>query len=233
MGVADDAAAVMAVVAYKAMKLRKTFDRPRAVVDGLRLEYAPAPTGPAAPFSMFTQVIRATIRTLLFQQGPQDFPYARDVTRTVLPIAVLANYLQLRLTVAPVAALALSMLELAALALAVGLLLNLRGLINRLQQTLNALFATNAVFTLMLLPLVAELAPLLKLVAEDPQALEQADLPAHLRFGMIGLSLWNLAVITHVLRHALGLGIGLGAGLAVCCTVFVYVAVQGASNVFA
>ena len=180
---------------------------------------------------MFAQVIRATIRTLLFQQGPQDFPYARDVTRTVLPIAVLANYLQLRLTVSPVAAVALSMLELAALALAVGLLLNMRGLINRLQQTVNTLFATNAVFTL-LLPLVVELAPILQQVAENPEALEAADLPAHLRFGMIGLSLWNLAVISHVLRHALSLGIGLGAGLAICCTVFVYVVVQGAASLF-
>lgn len=199
---------------------------------------------------MFAQVVRATFRTLLFRQGPQDFPFARDVTRTVLPLAVLANYLQLRLTVPPLPAVALAMLELAALGIAVGLLLNLRGLINRLQQTLNALYATNAVFTLALLPLVAELAPILKLAAENPDVLKTTKLPSHLYYGIIVLPLWNLAVISYVLRHALNLGVGIGlglglspglsvalsvalsVGLAVCCTVFVYVVVQGASRLF-
>ncbi len=179
---------------------------------------------------MFSQLARTTLRILLFQQGPQDFPYAREAVRIVLPFAVLANYLQLQLTMAPVPALLMSLVELFALLIAVLALLNLRGLVNRLQQTMNTLYATNAVFTLALLPLVAQLAPILQAAAENPQMFDASMIPAWVRWGMVLLSFWNLAVMAHVLRHALDFGIGLGIAVALLCTVFVYGVVQAASQ---
>lgn len=177
---------------------------------------------------MLTRILRVTAGIILLRMGPQDFPYAREAGRIVVPAAVLANFLQLRLTQDAVPALVLSAIEPLALALAAVALLQMRGLVHRAQQTVHALLATGAVFALAMVPIVAELAPLLADAAQDPAVLEQV--PAWLRWSAVILSLWNLVAMAHILRHALDTRFAVGLLAALGCVIFVFFVVQLAAS---
>ncbi len=78
-----------------------------------------------------------------------------------------------------------------------------RGKLARLKQTLTALFGTDTLLTTMSLPLAAYRFP----STTDPTAWGGLDLT--LSFVQLGLWLWSLLVLSHILRHALELPLAL------------------------
>ena len=171
---------------------------------------------------MLANAVRITLRLMMFRSGPQDFPYSNQATQIVAPLAVLANFLQFRFTLPPTPALVQAVVSLATLVCAVMLLLQMRNLFNRAQQTCNALFATNCAFTLLLIPVLMPIAPVLQEIAANPDAMEQAQIPGVPMLMMFGLSIWNLGVTAHILRHALDLRPWLAVGLSISLAFFVF-----------
>ena len=124
---------------------------------------------------------------------------------------------------------AVSVLVLGAMVVA---LLNMRKLTERASQTCNSLFAVNAVFTLMMLPLVSSLAPIVEAASKNDVELASMEIPMFLRLGVIGVSIWNLGVMGNIFRHSLNVGLGLGIGLAFCSALFVVMAVGAFGSLF-
>lgn len=164
---------------------------------------------------MLTQAATATLRILLFRAGPQDFPYSPRLTRVLLPVALLVNYAVLAVAL-PSAALAVIMA--AAMVIGMGIavrsVLRLRSLDSRYTQTYHALLSTSATLTLVLILPMAQIAPELRALAENPQLLDQGPSSVRLPTGptvMINLlNLWNFAVTAHIFRHAAGVRLWVG-----------------------
>lgn len=162
---------------------------------------------------MFVQAATITFRILLFRAGPQDMPYSQELTRVLLPAAVVANFwiFSMALPLAMSAAMALAMI--AGVALITNTLLKARRLGDRFNQTFNALLATGAVLTLLLLPPFAQVAPTLVKATQNPQMLEHPEnleLPQGAVMLMNLLNFWNLGVTAHIFRHAMNVSFGFG-----------------------
>lgn len=168
---------------------------------------------------MLNQAATAAIRILLFRAGPQDFPYSASLTRAVVAFAVLAGFLQYRLTLPDGQALVQAAAGVAVLAVVTQLLLKWRRLSNRLQQTLNSLYATSAIMTAVLLAPLASIAPHMVRIAENPELARTDPLPALPAFAVMLLSLWHFCVTAHIYRHALDAPMGVGALAALMSTV--------------
>ncbi|MBI3170980.1 MAG: hypothetical protein HYZ32_00110 [Hydrocarboniphaga effusa] len=166
---------------------------------------------------MFAQVIAVTFRILGFRAGPQDFPYDPKLTWPLAATAAAANFL-IFVQVLPIASsVALAAAMVGGTALVTHSVLRARALLSRFNQTLNALLATTALLTLMLLPLFAQVAPALREIAAQPELLENPDalkLPQGAVFLMNLLNFWNFAVTAHILRHAANVQLWIGIVIA-------------------
>ncbi len=181
---------------------------------------------------MYAQTFAVTLRILGFRAGPQDFPFDPRLTAPLMLLAGLANFLVFVqvLPVASSAAMAAAMI--AATALVTRSVLRARDLLSRYNQTFNALLATAAALTFMLLPLFAQVAPSLREVAANPELLEQADalkLPQGVVFLMNLLNFWNFGVTAHIFRHAANvqLWVGVVIALIIAFVVLFFVAFAG------
>lgn len=168
----------------------------------------------------FNQAAAITLRILLFRAGPQDFPFSPELTRVVLALMLATAWLQSQLTLAPLAAAVHAGATIAVWALFTRALLQARGLLNRYPQTLNALFATTVVVTLLMLAPLSALAPYAQALAEYQEATRQEPAPAAIpppplpvlpAFAALLLSLWNFIVSAHIYRHALDVRPAMGA----------------------
>lgn len=168
---------------------------------------------------MLNQAAATALRMLLFRAGPQDFPFAEGLTRVLASLAVLAAFLQFRLTLPATQALVHALATIAALAGFTLLLLQARGLANRHPQTLNSLFATDIFFTPLMLGPVAAMAPHLLRIAENPEAAQDASVPAGPALLWIVLASWNFLVSAHIYRHALNTHFGVGALVAMLAAI--------------
>lgn len=148
---------------------------------------------------MLNQAAAVALRIALFRAGPQDMPFAPALMRITLPLALLAAFLQYRLTLPTPAALAHALGWVAALALFTHVVLQSRGLANRFRQTLDSLLLVDSAMTALMLPALAVLA----------------------------VSLWNFLVTAHVYRHALDARPAVGALVALLATL-VTVSLAGA-----
>lgn len=168
---------------------------------------------------MFNQAASAALRILLFRAGPQDFPYAPSLTRVVVPLTALVWFLQYRLTLPPLSAVVHTGAALAALAGFTYSLLQMRGLLNRMRQTFDSLLLTDCALTLLLLPPLSALAPIMKRIAENPDLARTEVLPALPSFAVMGVSLWNFMVTAHIYRNALNTGLGVGSLVALLAAI--------------
>ena len=160
---------------------------------------------------MPNQIAATALRILLFRAGPQDFPYSETLSRAIVPLTALVWFLQYRLTLPLVQALVQAMASLAVLASFSYVVLQKRGLLNRLRQTLDSLFLTDAALTVVLLPPLSVLAPHMLRIADNPELAKTEPLPALPALAVIALSLWNFLVSAHIYRHALNTGFGMGS----------------------
>lgn len=166
---------------------------------------------------MLNELARITLKLLQFRAGPQDFPYSMPMTRAVAFAAFVVSYLQYRLTLPPLVAAVHAAVTLGVMAMLTWQLLGWRKLGNRTLQTISSLFATGTALTVLLLPLLAVIAPQMVRLAENPDRAATEALPALPMLGVMVLSFWNLAVSAHIYRNALNLHfvVGLAVSLLV------------------
>lgn len=184
---------------------------------------------------MLSSVLAATVRLLLFRAGPQDFPFSQTpaLTRSCVAFGALAAALpQLSAAPAPAALLFGAMLVLS-LFVFVRLMLRLRKLENRFQQTFNALLCAIGALWLLALPAWAAVLPAVgeaqrKLIADpaiadsparlaELQAAMQAAIPPQAAFLLFVVCVWQFAVTGRVLGQATDSGTFGGVGLALLC----------------
>lgn len=181
---------------------------------------------------MFAQVFAVTLRILGFRAGPQDFPYDPRLTAPLALLAVAANFLIFVQVLPAPSSAAMAAAMVGGTALVARSVLRARGLLGRFTQTFNALMATAALLTLLLLPLFAQVAPALREIAAQPELLENPDalkLPQGVVFLMNLLNFWNFAVTAHILRHAANvqLWVGILIALIIAFVVLFFVAFAG------
>lgn len=166
---------------------------------------------------MLASLFNVTLRALILRAGPQDFPFDPRLTAPLALFAGAANAAMFAQVLPLGSAVAMAAALVAGLALITRTLLRMRKLEARAQQTLAALLATNALLTLALVPLFMQVAPVFKLIAENPALLEQPDavkMPQGIAFVMNVLNLWSFVVTASIFRHAANVSLGIGFLLA-------------------
>jgi hypothetical protein len=167
---------------------------------------------------MPNQAFAAALKILLFRAGPQDFPYSETLARAIVPLTGLIWFLQYRLTLPVQQAIVQAVASLAVLAAFSYFLLQKRGMLNRLRQTLDALYLCDALLTLAVLPPLSLIAPQMIRMAENPELARTESLPALPALAVMALSMWNFLVNAHVYRNALDTHFGVGALTALLST---------------
>ena len=151
-------------------------------------------------------LVRPFLQICLLRLGPQDLPYSRLLLGMVLLAHTLTGVLaSWQLLAAPSAVLA-GLTGTLMLAGMVALVLALQRRAARITQTLTALAGSLALLDLVAIPLNAWWES-----SHDGGSVSN-PLPAFLLLALLG---WNLGVIGHVLRHALGVAWFIGVGIAV------------------
>lgn len=172
---------------------------------------------------MLTQAFWTSLRILAFRAGPEDLPY--DVSgklSRVCWIFALLSFTSLFALILPVApALFGALIAVVSIWLVTRGVLRLRGLQNREQQTLNALLLSNALLTLLMIPVFAQLAPVfLELfnqlkahpeLSNTPDQWPQPPAAAAVLIDFLGL--WQLVVCTRIFSVATGGGTLRGIGM--------------------
>jgi GAF domain-containing protein len=141
----------------------------------------------------------------LLRKGPQHVPDAPVLLRLTAIAYGLSGLLVSLITLAAPAALFLTLLDLALLSGLTYGLLRFRGYLERLSQTLTALFGAGTLLQLVALPLVIWLTQ--ESVARTAGQEAMPELPSLLYFFLFG---WNIAVLAHIVRQALSFTLGGG-----------------------
>lgn len=153
-------------------------------------------------------LIKLFLAICLFRKGPQDIPLSAVLLKLSLTIYAVVGLILTGLeTGLPEAALQV-LLEMGMMLGFVWISLKAAGKLPRLTQTMTAMLGTDALISSLAIPLLA----LLK--GEPPIPI------AHLL--LLSLTFWHIAVISHILRHALSQSLGLGIGLAIVYLVASY-----------
>lgn len=151
----------------------------------------------------FMPLARLLIDLLLLRRGPQDMPASTNVLYGAAVAYCILLFMQVRI-IAPVgSAIFQAVVSTVALGLYTYTLMRLRGYPGRVRQTLVALFAAGATFSLLNLGPTAVMAPfILALSQSGPVATIPQPSPVAAVAGA-ALAFWTLAVFAHVYRHAL------------------------------
>jgi hypothetical protein len=152
---------------------------------------------------MLAPAFTTALRILAFRAGPQDFPYSRRLAESAAGLTLLVSFLQYQLTLPPIQAALQAAASTAVFASFTWGMLYARRLPNRAAQTLSSLFLTGALLSLLLLPALSELAPIMLRIAQDPELAKTETLPAGPAMTVMLLSLWNFAVFANIFRYAL------------------------------
>lgn len=169
--------------------------------------------------SLLQQAAVVAARISIFRAGPQDLPYAPALTQLTLPVVVVAAFLQYRLTLPDLQAVVHALAWVAALSLFTFALLQSRGLVNRLRQTLDSLFLTSAGMGLLVLAPFSAIAPHLLRIADNPELTRTEPVPPLPALAFIAVSLWNFMVSAHIYRHALNTHPAVGALVALLAVI--------------
>ena len=146
----------------------------------------------------------------LLQLRPQDLPASGFLVGFSVGLYVLINTIGAALTLGPMTAIVATAFHTALLLGLTYLILWARELTPRYNQTVSALAGSNVVLTFIALPML-----IWQQQSQDP-----ALAPA---FIMLGLMIWNLAIVGHILRHALNVHFLIGTVLAV---LYMYISVS-------
>jgi hypothetical protein len=181
---------------------------------------------------LLNQAAGTALRIARFRAGPQDMPYAPELTRFTVPFAIIAAFLQYRLTLPTLPALAHALAWVAALGLFTHVILQSRGLANRFRQTFDSLLLVDSSMTVLMLPALAVLAPQMARFAANPELARTETLPGLPALAVLIVSLWNFLITAHVYRHALNASPAIGALMALLGTL-VTISLAGAVGALA
>ncbi len=152
-----------------------------------------------------TTLLTRLIQIILLRQGPQDLPAGRTVLLASLALYVLVAAVSLNTGRTPEQPTAVLVLAAGLPLILVWIVLKVKSLVSRWEQTLSALYGTSALLSLVTLPLNFDASP-------EPAA------PVVLISLLIFL--WSFAVDAHIWRNALETSFA--AGLAVAMLLFVF-----------
>jgi len=158
-------------------------------------------------------ILKILIDIILFKAGPQDIPAATFLLKLMLLVYFLTGLLATLLNFNFFTAIEISIIDIFLLILAAVPLLKLQKLDNRILQTLTAIFGALGLFNLISLPF--DIWYNLLLSGNYEQNLNQ--LPSLI---MIFLSIWGLAILGHILHHALNINLILAAGISIFYMIF-------------
>ena len=161
---------------------------------------------------------------LFFRAGPQDFPHSDVLARVVPLLAIAGNVLLIGAVLPPLLATAIAVTMVLVLAIYTRGLLRARGMLNRFQQTLNSLLATDFALKIVMIPAFHQLAPKLIELAAKPELLSDPDkliLPQGPALVANLVSYWSFAVSANIFRHAAGVSIFSGILLTILALFFV------------
>jgi hypothetical protein len=176
------------------------------------IDESPLPS-PAAlrAFFVIADSLKLSLRLMIFSGGPEDLPYAPQVTQLLAAFCVATSTLMLQFLLPLPVALGSSIAAVAAVALFNQTLLRLRRLEPRLAQTLAAHYATSGLFALMMTPVLAQIAPTIQELMNNPELLEKVksgaakpSTPAATFIADI-LFFWSLLVTARIYRAAANL----------------------------
>lgn len=181
---------------------------------------------------MFAHVASVTLKIMTFRAGPAELPYSLDLTRALLPAAVVANFWVFAKALPLAMSVVMAIGMVAAIALATNGLLKARKMDNRFNQTFNALLLTGTLLNLLMLAPFSAVAPMLVKAAQNPQLLEHPEdlnLPQGAVMLMNLLNFWNFAVTAHIFRKAMevNFGIGLLLALLVAFAALMFIMISG------
>ncbi len=142
-------------------------------------------------------VARRLLDIALLQRGPQDLPHSPMLLGLAVAASAGMSFAAQGLHRLPLAAMALILIYTAAFLHGI---LQMRQLTTRFTQTAMAVFGTDALLTLVAIPVLGAL---------TPQA-DAADTSAGALIAYLLLIGWNVAVLGHILRHALDARLGTG-----------------------
>lgn len=173
-------------------------------------------------FTMLAQAFQATLQILLFRAGPEDFPYAEDgrYDRPCQALGVIATAALFGLVQPLPLAIIDGLVATAIVSVYVRLVLRLRGLDARVQQTRNALLASGSLLLLALAIPMATVMPVMMgfldtlseaqkasgsgaAPALTPEQMPQIPVFQGVLIDLLGL--WFAASLTHVLARATGI----------------------------
>ncbi|CAK0747137.1 conserved membrane hypothetical protein [Gammaproteobacteria bacterium] len=141
---------------------------------------------------------------LLLQAGPQNLPASRFLLNAATLLYFFSGILVSLLNFSFLSAIGISIMDTALLALMAWLPLRMRNFANRTPQTLTAIFGALGLFSIISLPMDIWFTTL----SNTEQNFNQ--IPSLI---MIFLSVWSLAALGHILRHALEITSIVAAGL--------------------
>lgn len=151
--------------------------------------------------SPITATVRCLVRISLLRNGPQDLPYSHELLGLCAAASLAVGYLLLRgFHLSPTPGQDLLFTLVFSLAFVYGVLA-LKGMTSRFVQTATAFFGTDVIVSMVALP-VLQLG--MGMGAQAPVS----------GLAMIGITIWNIAIIGHILRHALSASFALGVLIA-------------------
>ncbi len=181
---------------------------------------------------MLTQVARATLRILLFRAGPQDFPFDPGLSRVLVPVAVLVNFLLASITLPPALAVVAAVVTVFALSFSTRTMLRLRQVENRYDQTFHALLATSSVISALVILPTAKLKPQILQIAQNPELVNNPEtmLPPGLALSLLLLLTWSFMVTASIYRQAAGFRMPLAVLVALLISISLQVFVSLATS---
>ncbi len=137
----------------------------------------------------------------LFKKGPQDIPYSDPLFRLSIISFALINYLLTQLSINGFRALLQVGVEIIIMISFAKLLLFISNKLKRFSQTLCALLGTDALFSMVAIPVISSL------------IIDKSNTLASLT--MLALMLWNWLVTAHIIRNAIDKPFSFAAGIVI------------------
>ena len=151
------------------------------------------------------QLFRAWIDVCLLRKAPQDLPASAIFLVVSFCCYTLVSILVSVQSYSLSSALLLALTDLTLLVVFTGSLLLMQGKSARIMQTLSAMAGSGSVLGICALPLF--------LLTETGTSTDPIPVPAPLAAMWLLLLLWNLLVVSHIIRHALSSSFLIGFGL--------------------
>lgn len=169
---------------------------------------------------MYSHAFWISLRILAFRGGPQDFPFdgGRRLMLACVALALVVNALAAAVALPLPAAVFTALAVVGSYAFTARSALMRRGLMNRFQQTLNALLVTNALLTLAMLPALIQIAPVIidfvHQLQQNPELANDATrwpkIGAGLELWFDLLFVWQFAVGAYIFRQATNTSVWVG-----------------------